>query len=68
MKEYLDEVTEIQFSGTVQELTITLAELYPQTKNILSSCRFAVDNTFVNDSFQIKESDTVFIIPPSSGG
>ncbi|WP_207532011.1 MoaD/ThiS family protein [Desertivirga arenae] len=40
----------------------------PEAIDILRSCRFAVDDEFVADTYQLKENDSISIIPPSSGG
>ena len=42
--------------------------LNPEATEILSSCRIAVDEDFVRLSEPIKPGDSLFLIPPSSGG
>ena len=42
--------------------------LNPEATEILSSCRIAVNEDFVQLSETIKQEDTLFLIPPSSGG
>lgn len=40
----------------------------PEATEVLSSCRIAVNEAFVSLSDQIKPENTIFLIPPSSGG
>ena len=42
--------------------------LNPEADEILSSCRIAVNEEFVNLDETMKSEDTLFLIPPSSGG
>lgn len=42
--------------------------LNPEATEILSSCRIAVNEDFVQLSETMKQEDTLFLIPPSSGG
>lgn len=52
----------------VSELKEYLIKQNPEAQDILSLCRFAVNQTFVDLDFEIKHNDTICIIPPSSGG
>ncbi len=45
-----------------------LQELNPEAIEVLSSCRIAVNEEFVRLSEPMKSEDTLFLIPPSSGG
>jgi sulfur-carrier protein len=45
-----------------------LIQLKPEAQNILNSCRFAVNDEFVEMNFKLKSNDTIVILPPSSGG
>ena len=45
-----------------------LQEINPEANEVLSSCRIAVNEEFVRLSEAIKPEDTLFLIPPSSGG
>lgn len=40
----------------------------PAAANILNICRFAVNDEFVDNDFQLNEHDTIAILPPASGG
>jgi len=50
------------------ELKLRLLEINEGAKNILDSCRFAIEEGFIDQDHKLKENDTVIIIPPSSGG
>jgi molybdopterin synthase sulfur carrier subunit len=52
----------------VSDFKAFLIQQNPAAKEILNISRFAVNDTFVKDDFEIKENDTISIIPPSSGG
>jgi molybdopterin synthase sulfur carrier subunit len=54
--------------GSTEELKEVLIHMNPSTANILSSCRFAVNDAFIDKDFKLKSDDTIAIIPPSSGG
>ena len=45
-----------------------LGELNPEAKEVLTSCRIAVNEEFVQLNETIKDQTTLFLIPPSSGG
>ncbi|WP_114779300.1 MoaD/ThiS family protein [Botryobacter ruber] len=69
LKDYFDK--EFELAGEVQDvasLKERLSALNPGSRNMLQICRFAVGDEFVPQDFQLKESDTVCVIPPSSGG
>lgn len=52
----------------VSSLQAYLESLRPAAASLLDRCRYAVQDEFVNKDYQLKENDTIFIIPPSSGG
>ncbi len=52
------------YSKVIEELQV----LHPEASEILSSCRIAVNEDFVRLSETVKSEDTLFLIPPSSGG
>ncbi len=69
MKDYFDK--EFEVAGKVQDVEALrqhLLELNGAAGNMLKICRFAVDDEFVDPGYQLKENDTVCVIPPSSGG
>ena len=45
-----------------------LKAINPEATEVLSSCRIAVNESFVLLSDPIKTENTIFLIPPSSGG
>ena len=52
----------------VDQLLPLVAELNPDSKELLGNCRVAVDDDFVEKSHVLQGNDNVFLIPPSSGG
>ncbi len=56
------------FEGKVENLRELLISKYPEAKNLLIISRFAVGSNILGDDAKVKNSDVVFIIPPSSGG
>jgi sulfur-carrier protein len=69
LKDYF--TPEFELAGLVSntdELRARLVEINGQAEVLLSGCRFAVEEGFIDNDFKLKEHDTVIIIPPSSGG
>ncbi len=54
--------------ATIAELKSRLMAINPEASVVLEICRFAVNDEFVDLKYQLKENDTICIIPPSSGG
>jgi len=52
----------------IEELKTRLLAINEKASKILASCRFAVEEGFIDNDFKLKEHATVVIIPPSSGG
>ncbi|WP_333784237.1 molybdopterin converting factor subunit 1 [Thermocrinis sp.] len=59
---------DLDFVGSVKELRKKLTELYPQLKDVLKVCLFAVDYEYVGEDFILKGGEKVAVIPPVSGG
>ncbi len=59
---------EIDFKGSVAQLRELLSERYPQIRDILGSVRFAVNEEYVGEDFQLSGNERVALIPPVSGG
>lgn len=60
---------EIEFKGnTIADLKQFLAEKYPQVKENLEKVMFAVNEEYADPGINLKDGDTVAIIPPVSGG
>ncbi len=69
LKEHFDPVFEVADKvSSVEDLKQVLVSAKPGVQAILNSCRFVVNDTFIDNDFKFKENDTIFIIPPSSGG
>lgn len=52
------------FSKVIDELIL----LKPEAKEVLTSCRIAVNEEFVLPHETVKSDNVLFLIPPSSGG
>jgi molybdopterin synthase sulfur carrier subunit len=50
------------------ELKACLAGMNAQAAELLNSCRFAIEDGFIDNDFKLKDNDTVIIVPPGSGG
>ncbi|HEY4334294.1 MAG TPA: MoaD/ThiS family protein [Puia sp.] len=69
MKDYFQPEFEVsQPVRNTDELKAVLLTLNDKAGEILSSCRFAVEEGFIDNAFKLNQYDTVVIIPPSSGG
>jgi molybdopterin converting factor small subunit len=70
VKELLGETFEIEVNDycTIEELKKKIVSIKPESAGLLNICRFAINESIVNDETQIKEDEHVHIIPPSSGG
>lgn len=70
LKEYFPQSIHIldEQVKSISDLKKHLTDLNKDAINVLNSCRFAVDNKFVDDSFVFNLGHTIAVIPPSSGG
>ena len=69
LKDYFASEFEItETVGNTDELRAVLVRMNENADKLLSSCRFAVEEGFIDNEFRLKEHDTVVIIPPGSGG
>ena len=59
---------EIKEGTTISEFLNILKSKYPEISKSFESSMFAVNEEYVEQSFSLKEGDTVAIIPPVSGG
>ena len=59
---------EIAENSTINDLIKLLSEKYPQIKDSLQNSMFAVNEEYASIDQELKEGDTVAIIPPVSGG
>ena len=69
LKDYFDKEFSIDAPiSTVAELKEMLIHQNADAINVLKLCRFAVNDEFVQDNYELKPDDNIHIIPPSSGG
>ena len=57
-----------QTDGDVSALRAALAASRPELAERLASCRFAIDDDFVEDDARVAPGAVVDVIPPVSGG
>lgn len=70
LRKYFGAEAEVQLAATAtfKQILEELAKLNPAAKEVLESCRIAVDEKFVALDSPLNSTNTVFLIPPSSGG
>lgn len=70
LKKYFgNEATVFVEQGASYSMLIdALKILKPEAAEVLSSCRIAVNEEFVSLNEAVGSENTVFVIPPSSGG
>ena len=69
LKDHFDKEFEITENiNDVASLKSYLIDIKAASAGILSRCRFAIQDEFVEDHHPLEKTDTVIIIPPSSGG
>jgi sulfur-carrier protein len=70
VKELLGESFEIEVNDgcTIEELKKKIVSMNPKTADVINICRFAINESIVNEQTEIKEDEHVHIIPPASGG
>jgi len=69
LKDYFQPEFELMETiGNTDELRAVLVKMNGGADELLSSCRFAVEEGFIDKDFKLKAHETVVIIPPSSGG
>ena len=69
LKEHFEKEFTLQESfKDVNALKTFLIGSNPEAKNLLVISRFAVDNEFVENDYNLNDNDTISIMPPSSGG
>lgn len=52
----------------VRDLRKYLADNKLSASTLLAQCRFAVDDSFVDEEHVLRQGDVILVIPPSSGG
>ena len=70
LKDYFGQSQSLEISPdvTLGDLLAELIRKNSEATALLSRCRFAVNQEFVNESWKIKDGDIIDILPPSSGG
>jgi len=59
---------ELEFKGNISQLRQLLIEKYPELEPVLKVVRFAVNEEYVGDEYELKGDERVALIPPVSGG
>ncbi len=59
---------EIEFRGSVGKLREVLKEKHPEVREVLDKVKFAVNEEYVDDDFNLEGDEKVAVIPPVSGG
>lgn len=59
---------EVEPDSTYAKVIEALQALNSEAIEVLSTCRIAVNEEFVRLEEALKANDTIFLIPPSSGG
>ncbi|WP_319227531.1 MoaD/ThiS family protein [Draconibacterium orientale] len=70
LKKFFGDETNIEVASeeSYANLLEKLGDINPEAKEVLTSCRIAVNEEFVPLDETIKNQTTLFLIPPSSGG
>ncbi len=69
LKDYFEPKFQISETPTnINQLQEHLLRLNPRAATLLSMSRFAVNDTFIDQHYQLQANDVISIIPPSSGG
>ncbi len=69
LKDYFQPEFEVEsVVRNTDELKAVLVTINDKAEAMLSSCRFAVEEGFINNEYKLNQHDTIVIIPPSSGG
>ena len=70
LRKYFGSETTVRVESEASYLKIIdeLKAINPEATEILSSCRIAVNEKFISLDEPLKPENTIFLIPPSSGG
>jgi molybdopterin synthase sulfur carrier subunit len=68
LKEFFEDYNDVEDLHTIEDVKGHLLRINPGALHLLNSCRFAVNNTFVSLNTTIHHDDTIYVMPPSSGG
>ncbi len=59
---------ELSLPATIAEIRSNLVASYPDLASLVSTSRWAVNQSFVDDSAIVQGNEEVALIPPVSGG
>ncbi|HPF52798.1 MAG TPA: MoaD/ThiS family protein [Draconibacterium sp.] len=70
LRKYFGSEVELELTtdATFKQILEELAKSNPDAREVLDSCRIAVDQKFVSLDSPLNSTNIVFLIPPSSGG
>lgn len=70
LKKYFEQQFNLEGDETLDVLEVIemLGVIRPDSMPLLSACRFAVAEEFVPTTYQLKNGEELYLIPPSSGG
>jgi sulfur-carrier protein len=69
LKDYFQPEFEVEGEArNTDELKTLLLAINGKAETMLNSCRFAVEDGFIDNEYKLKSHETIVIIPPSSGG
>ncbi len=59
---------DIELPATISDVCAMLVERYPVLEGLVSTSRWAIDQTFVDSSATVHGNEEIALIPPVSGG
>ena len=65
---FLSRTLDINKGTTIKEINTMLIKINPGCEEILGSCRYAVNDEFINENITLSDNEHLYILPPSSGG
>jgi molybdopterin converting factor small subunit len=68
LKEYYQELFELKGITTVAQLKDHLLYKNPGAENIIKTSRYARNDHFIDLNTIVEEHETIYVLPPSSGG
>jgi len=70
LRKYFGSETSVQVEpgASYSKVVDELKAINPEAAEVLSSCRIAVNEVFVSLDELLKPENTIYLIPPSSGG
>ena len=69
LKDYFEPEFEVEGEArNTDELKTLLVAINDKAETMLKSCRFAVEEGFIDNEYNLYGHDTIVIIPPGSGG